>query len=200
MKRQECLPSLFQCLAFFIGWIWRKRWAMFLDQQLLPDCQAEAKGTDRGAALLRWLPGVGVSVWHRLLSRVEPEGGSWPWAAPLKPHGVPWPGGLQVSTLPRVLQTRPSSGAKPFSCYLLPTILFLIFSSLGHWGWGCQRSGFRSSGWWEGWVLLSEHQGVHWGADRGVSEPRPETDPPQSRNGLWPAILGSVFPSVGLQL
>ena len=59
MKRQECLPSLFQCLAFFIGWIWRKRWAMFLDQQLLPDCQAEAKGTYRGAALLRWLPGVG---------------------------------------------------------------------------------------------------------------------------------------------
>ena len=32
----------------------------------------------------------------------------------------------------------------------------------------------------------------------GVSEPHPETTPPQSRNSLWPTILGGVFPSVGL--
>ena len=91
------------------------------------------------------------------------------------------------------------AGAKPFNCSLLPTLFFLSFSSPGHWWVGMSEvraQELRSVGGLS--PTLPRAPGGTWGADCGVSEPHPETTPPQSRNSLWPTILGGIFPSVGL--
>lgn len=88
-------------------------------------------------------------------------------------------------------------GAKPFNCSLLPTLLFL--SSPGHWWAGMSEARAQELRLVGGLSpTLPRAPGGTRGADCGVSEPHPETTPPQSRNSLWPTILGGVFLSVGL--
>lgn len=61
------------------------------------------------------------------------------------------------------------AGAKPFNCSLLPTLLFLFLPATG--GWGCQRPGLRSSGWWEAESYSAQSTRGYPGADQGVRVP-----------------------------